>query len=224
MTGWSGTPGAIDGVDLDHTSFAVHDAADWARRLRRELGAVPVAGETMAEFRYLLLYVGTAKAGARIGLLEAVGAGFLSRYLSRHGEGAHHVTFTVPDLRVAVAAVRALGLSVVGESYQDPAWQEAFVLPDAVHGTLVQLASSDRSYPSPTVLLGSPERVPEQYPSVAGATDPGWWTPVWDSPCGEPARLAATRVASTDLATWRRLFEGVVGARTHNVDDGLRFN
>ena len=44
--------------DLDHTSFAVHDALAWARRLRRELGATPIAGETLTEFRYVLLHVG----------------------------------------------------------------------------------------------------------------------------------------------------------------------
>src|SRR5690349_13437614 len=114
------------GVDLDHTSFAVPDALDQARQLRRTLGAVPVAGEALPEFRYLLLYVGTADEGARIELLEPVCEGFLSRFLATHGDGPHHLTFTVPDLADAVRRVRALGLTVTGESYDHASWREAF--------------------------------------------------------------------------------------------------
>ena len=33
--------------DLDHTSFAVHDAMEVARRLRRHLGAAPILGEVV---------------------------------------------------------------------------------------------------------------------------------------------------------------------------------
>lgn len=93
------------GFDLDHTSFAVHDAMDWARQLRREVGAVPIIGEALAEFRYLLLYVGTPDEGARLELLEPTGPGFLTRFLAASGEGPHHITFTVPDLRESVIRV-----------------------------------------------------------------------------------------------------------------------
>jgi hypothetical protein len=86
-------------IDLDHTSFAVDDALAWARRLRRDLGATPIAGEVLPAFRYVLLYVGTVTSGARIELLDPVGDGFLTRFLERHGTGPHHLTFTVPDLR-----------------------------------------------------------------------------------------------------------------------------
>lgn len=103
----SAAPAAGAGFDLDHTSFAVRDALEWGRRLRSELGAVPIIGEGLAEFRYLLMYVGTATEGARIELLDPAGDGFLTRFLDDHGEGPHHITFTVPDLRATVEKVRA---------------------------------------------------------------------------------------------------------------------
>src|SRR5699024_2005377 len=103
-------------IDLDHTSFAVHNALEWAHMLRRELGATPIAGEALAEFRYLLLHIGTADTGARLELLEPAGPGFLTRFLDKRGAGPHHVTFSVPDLRTTVSQVRELGLTVVGES------------------------------------------------------------------------------------------------------------
>ena len=178
-------------VDLDHTAYAVHDALASARRLRTELGAVPVVGEVLPEFRYLQLWVGDDGGGATLELLEPAGPGFLTRFLERHGEGPHHLTFTVPDLRAAVGRVRDLGLTVVGEVYGDPVWQEAFVVPDAVHGCVVQLAQTEGELPD----------------------EPEWWAPATEAPLGVPARLGATHLGSSDLAATQRLFGDVLGRR-----------
>lgn len=211
-------------VDLDHTSFAVPDALALARRLRAELGAVPIVGETLPEFRYLLLYAGTAHRGARIELLEPAGPGFLSRFLETHGAGAHHITFSVPDLAATVHEVRALGLTVVGESYDHAPWREAFIPPDRVHGTVIQLAQSDLAYPSPAELLATTARTPADCPSSAGATDPDWWHPLWETEAGVPAPLGETFLRSTDLALSSRLFGAVLGADVAEQGDGARFS
>lgn len=187
--------------DLDHTSFAVHDARALAGRLRRELGAVPVAGETLPDFRYVML-----DAGARIELIEPVGAdGFLTRYLARYGEGPHHLTVLVPDVREAAAAVRRLGLTVTGESLDHPGWREAFVVPDAVHRTVVQLAQSDL-----------------EVPTSKGATDDRWWHPLLEVAPAAAAALGATFLGSSDLDATRRLFGDVLGAAVEEGDDSLR--
>lgn len=214
----------MSGADFDHTSFAVHDASAWAQRLRRELGATPIAGEALPTFRYLLLYIGTARAGARLELIEPVGSGFLTRYLERRGEGPHHITFTVPDLRATVERVRALGVTVTGEDYGHPSWQEAFIAPDDVHGVVIQLAQCDTTYPSPAELLATTERHTECFPSSSGATDPTWWTSIWDAEAGPSAELGATHLDSTDLGFSQRLFEDVLGAQTHPNDGGLDFH
>lgn len=209
--------------DFDHTSFAVGDALVWARRLRRELGATPIAGEALPEFRYLLLHVGTALDGSRIEFIEPAADGFVSRFLDRHGEGPHHLTFTVPDLRASVDQVHGLGLHVTGESYSHAAWREAFIGPDAVHRVVIQLAQSDAAYPSPAELLATTERDVDSFPSTAGATDKTWWTPVWDTAPGATAVAGATHIVTTDLALSRRLFEGVLGGEAHEVEAGLEF-
>jgi catechol 2,3-dioxygenase-like lactoylglutathione lyase family enzyme len=199
-------------IDLDHTSFAVDDALAWARRLRRDCGATPVAGEVLAEFRYLLLYVGTAETGARMELLEPVGDGFLTRFLARHGTGPHHITFTVPDLRGAVAGARELGATVVGEDYRHPSWKEAFLVPDAAHGVVIQLAETDLVYPTPAELLANPLRNTHVFPSSYGASEPLWWSALWDTAPVGAAMLGATRLASTDLDRSRALFGELLGA------------
>ena len=209
------------GVDFDHTSFAVHDATMWARRLRRELGATPIAGESLPAFRYLLLHVGSARSGARVELIEPAGDGFLTRYLARHGEGPHHITFMVPDLRATVREVRALGGTVTGEDYEKPSWQEAFVLPDRVHGVVIQLAQSTRSYPPTAELLATRQRDTGTFPSSRGATDPTWWTTVWDTPVDCVAELGATHLGSTDMAFSLRLFHDVLGADVCEHEGGV---
>lgn len=214
------------GFDLDHTSFAVRDGLEWGRRLRSELGAVPIVGEGLAEFRYLVLYVGSTSEGSRIELIEPTGAGFLTRFLDDHGEGPHHITITVPDLRAAVEKARALGLTVVGERYGNPAWQEAFIAPDPVHRTVIQLAESTLAYPAAEELLRTQDRDLSSMPTVEGATDRLWWIPLWDTPrSGAPARMGATLLGSSDLSRSRRLFEDVLGATVRedsgsDVDNG----
>lgn len=210
------------GFDLDHTSFAVPDALTWAHRLRSELGATPIAGETLPDFRYLLLYIGDATSGARLELLEPVREGFLTRFLDRHGAGPHHITFTVPDLEAAVDAARAAGATVVGEEYEHPAWREAFIAPDVVHGVVIQLAQSDRSYPERAELLRTTARDITSFPSSRGATDPLWWTSLWQTPAGGSAQLGATWLGSTDLEFSRRLFADVLGGEVQEGPDRLR--
>jgi hypothetical protein len=195
----------------------------WARRLRSELGATVVAGETLPEFRYLLMYVGSAEAGARVELIEPAADGFVTHFLDRRGEGPHHITFTVPDLRDSVSRVRKLGLRVAGENYSHAPWQEAFIAPDGVHGVVLQVAQSDAQYPSPAELLATTSRDVENFPSSEGALDRTWWTPVWDTDPGPTAIAGATHLVSTDPAVSQRLFGDVLGAETLAVDEALEF-
>lgn len=210
--------------DFDHTSFAVRDIMAWAHLLRRTLGATPVEGDALSEFRFLQLYVGTADAGGRIELIAPASDGFVTRYLDRHGEGPHHITFIVPDLRSAVRDVRALGAVVTGENYDDSAWYEAFIAPSAVHGVVIQLGQLESDYPSPAELLAAAERETEVLRSSAGVTATTSWASVWDVPVESTAVLGPTHLSTTDITFSRKLFEGVLGAKTVEHDDGLEFH
>lgn len=211
------------GPDLDHVSFAVRDAASWGRRLRRELGATPVAGEALPDFRYLLLHVGTEDGGGRVELIEPVGeGGFLSRFLDGHGEGPHHLTFVVPDLASAIRDVIAWGGRVVGEDLDHAPWREAFVMPDARHDVVLQLAQTDRTFPTARELLASRTRDAAALPSNRGATDPDWWTEVWDEPAGPVGVARDIHLRVTDLARSSVLFGEILGGRPEPGVDGIR--
>ncbi|MBO3750519.1 VOC family protein [Streptosporangiaceae bacterium NEAU-GS5] len=201
----------------------MHDALDWGRRLRSELGATPIFGERLPEFGYLLLYVGTAGDGARLELLEPSNPGFLTRFLDARGEGPHHITFDVPDLRASVGHAHELGLRIVGEDYSHPPWREAFIAPDGRHGVVIQLAQSDLAEPPIECLLSTRVRDAAGFPTSRGATEPEWWTPLWDTTPGAISRLGTTHLASTDLEFSRLVFEDLLEGRVTEDDGALRF-
>jgi len=88
--------------------------------------------------------------GRHVELVAPVaGSGFLDGFLARSGGrgGLHHVTFLVPDARVAVATLHARGYATFGESLDDPLWAEAFVHPRDSGGVLLQVARKGEVVP-----------------------------------------------------------------------------
>jgi methylmalonyl-CoA/ethylmalonyl-CoA epimerase len=74
---------------------------------------------------------------------------FLRRFLDRHGPGAHHYTFKVPDILAAIAAAEDAGYAVVNTDLRDPTWKETFLHPKTACGIVVQLAESSGGWSSP---------------------------------------------------------------------------
>ena len=128
---------------LDHTAIAVWRIEAALPLYRDLLGGDPGELSERPErgFRALCLrYPGQGG----IELIEPLGAdSFVEKFLAARGEGVHHITFIVEDLAACVAEARAAGQRVVGENYDDPAWQEAFLSPSTAHGTIIQLAQSN---------------------------------------------------------------------------------
>ena len=87
--------------------------------------------------------------GAEIQLCEPAPDTPLGRRLAKHGEGVHHICFTVPDVPQAARALAELGTDVdVEHTYSDPnvPWQEwTWVSPKSAHGVLVEVAKAYRA-------------------------------------------------------------------------------
>ena len=197
--------------DLQHVSYAVRDALAVAEALRADDGALPVAGETLEEFRYVLLHLGGAN-GGYLELMEPTGDGFLDRFLAKHGEGPHHLTWMVPDLEGCVAAARALGFTVVGEDYGTTSWQEAFVAPHPATGCVIQLARSDREYPTGEELASAAARAAfDELPATGRSVDDDWWLRVAEVPAGPVSEWGGVRLRSTDTRLLHSLFVRVLG-------------
>ncbi|MEU8251446.1 VOC family protein [Nonomuraea sp. NPDC048916] len=213
--------------DFDHTSIAVRDAPRHLAWLRRHLGATPLLGQVLPGFRYVLSHLGDARAGARLELMDAAGPpgprhgpGFLRHFLDRHGEGPHHLTFTVPDVGHAIERVERLGLTVVNTDLAHPPWRETFIRPDEVHGVVIQLADTSVGYPPTAELLATRDRDPTRLPGNREGRDPHWWTAAWQVPPGPVAYLRSTTLRSTDPALSHRLFAEVLGGEVLGGEGG----
>lgn len=125
-------------LELDHVAVAVRSIKEALRLYRDALGGEYLMGADGGDtWRWVQVRF---PGGGKIELLEPLGDGFLSRFLDRHGEGMHHVTFKTDDIRAAIAHVEGLGYELVDVSLDDPHWKEAFLRPSRAHGTLIQLA------------------------------------------------------------------------------------
>ena len=131
---------------FDHVAFAVWDIAKASRFWTEVMGARYMQGDpdwrgfSFAQFGFA--------GGSRVEVLSpgTDTTGFVVKFLKRFGEGVHHLTFLVDDLRAQVAHVRSTGSAVFGEDYSDPQWMEAFFGLDlAGNRVLVQLAQTDVS-------------------------------------------------------------------------------
>jgi methylmalonyl-CoA/ethylmalonyl-CoA epimerase len=130
-------------VALDHTAIAVRSIEAALPLYRDLLGGRPNGFERLSNKGFMWLTLQYPN-GSQVELLEPVGSdGFLHRFLEKYGEGAHHMTFVVADLRVAVERAKAAGLRVVDEDYRDSRWQEAFISPRSAFGTIIQLAQTN---------------------------------------------------------------------------------
>ena len=71
-------------------------------------------------------------------------AGPIARFMSKRGEGLHHVAYRVPDVREALARLAAAGVRLIDETPRQGAhgWRIAFVHPDACNGVLTELVET----------------------------------------------------------------------------------
>jgi methylmalonyl-CoA/ethylmalonyl-CoA epimerase len=130
---------------LDHTAIAVRDIRSALPLYRDLLGGVPNGFERVSQRGFMWLTLRYPNR-SQVELLQPIdGGGFVKAFLDRYGEGVHHMTFIVSDLRRAVERARAAGLRVVDEDYRDPRWQEAFISPRSAFGTIIQLAQTSMS-------------------------------------------------------------------------------
>ena len=131
---------AVLPYNLDHVAVAVHDLDEAVERFGARYGVVPlhrevVAGQGVEE---AMLPIG----GSFLQLITPLTPdSAVGRFLSRHGEGMHHVAFAVPDIDAALAHLADQGADLVDDAARPGGRgaRIAFVHPKDFAGTLVEL-------------------------------------------------------------------------------------
>ncbi len=192
----------IEGAALDHVAHAVPRWQDAWHRYAVDLGAAWSSGGPGVGFAPGQVQFAN---GARIEMLMPYAVetnDFLSRFLTRHGPGPHHLTFKVPDLDAALESLVHGGYQPIGIDRSDPQWMEAFVHPNQATGVVVQVAQAGSAWKSPP---------PDDYPRERRQRRD-------DSGPVPPASLTWVAHVVAELGVGSALFVDVLGGRI--TDEG----
>lgn len=132
----------IEILKMDHVAFATWDLSGQAQLLTEALGATYVDGadEPHNGFRWLQFQF---NGGGKVELIEPLNRdGFLYTFLTKRGEGMHHVTFYVADLAASIEQLKGHGYNPVDINLHNDFWKEAFLSPRETSGVLIQLAQT----------------------------------------------------------------------------------
>src|ERR1044071_9507229 len=102
--------GELGVESLDHTVIAVRDIGAALPLYRDLLGGQPTGYERISNkgFQWMTLRYPN---GAQVELLAPTNTeGFLHHFLEKRGEGVHHMTYIVRDLKNAVERAKQAGL------------------------------------------------------------------------------------------------------------------
>lgn len=127
------------GARFDHVAVAGPSLPDLLAFYRDTLGGQFAYGNLLEIGAVVATFV---VGGGKVELMAPTpGSGFFDKFFAatQGRGGVHHLTFTVPDLRRAVAGLQARGVPMFGLAY-DEHWSEVFVHPRDNAGVLVQLA------------------------------------------------------------------------------------
>lgn len=129
-------------VRLAHIGIAVHSIVDARNFYEEVLGLEVTEIEEVASEGVWVAFLPFD--GGAVELIEPLDEDTpIGRFLAKHGEGLHHVSFDVPDVRESILAGIERGVETVGEApRQGAAGREiAFFHPLFTHGVLIEVAS-----------------------------------------------------------------------------------
>ena len=125
---------------LDHIGIAVKSVAEARKFWEGVMGAKFMYDHDNPGAGYKLVELDLN--GLTVELLEPLGDdSFLHNYLEKKGEGMHHLTFAMPDVRKTASELKESGVRVVDEVEFSPTSYECFISPRSSHGVLIQLGS-----------------------------------------------------------------------------------
>ena len=95
---------------LNHVGLATRNAADLIKLLQTLTGGAATPAEDVGREGVRVRFYSAGQ--TRLELLEALdGDSPLARYIARHGEGLHHIAFTVSDIERQLERLRSAGFT-----------------------------------------------------------------------------------------------------------------
>jgi methylmalonyl-CoA/ethylmalonyl-CoA epimerase len=126
---------------LVHVGVAVKNLDDSVRVFSKLLGIDNVATEEVADQNVKLAFFPAG--AASVELTEATSPGSaIARFIDKRGEGVHHLSFEVDDIRAELARLKASGFQLIDEQPRQGAggYWIAFLHPKTTNGVLVEIS------------------------------------------------------------------------------------
>jgi methylmalonyl-CoA/ethylmalonyl-CoA epimerase len=130
---------------VEHIGIAVNDLASAIPVYEKLLGTPCYKQETVASEKVNTAFFRTGE--TKVELLESADPeGVIARYISKKGEGLHHVAWEVEDIHAEMHRLREAGFELLNAEPKrgaDNKWV-CFVHPKSTHGVLVELCQEMR--------------------------------------------------------------------------------
>lgn len=127
-------------MKIDHIGIAVESLRTAVPLFEKLLGCVPAAEETVEEQKVRV--VAFALSESRIELLEATSPDSpIARFLSKRGQGIHHVALAVANVSAALAELERAGFRLIDREPRIGTGRKsiAFLHPSSTAGVLIEL-------------------------------------------------------------------------------------
>lgn len=137
---WANTLGSVKLLNLDHVAIAVHDLDAALDGYRNRYRVEPMYREKVESqgVEEAMVPVG----GSFIQLLEPLGSETpVGKFLSKNGEGLHHIAYAVVSIEAALAHLKDQGARLIDTEPRvgGRGARIAFVHPGDLAGTLIEL-------------------------------------------------------------------------------------
>lgn len=134
----------IEAQAINHIGIAVHSIEKQRVFYEEVLGARFEAIEEVAgqQVRVAFFLIGTVGCEVRIELLEPMSEESpISKFLAKHGEGMHHIAYTVNNIQKRLEALKVAGFRLINDKPRAGAhgMQIAFLHPASSGGVLTEL-------------------------------------------------------------------------------------
>ena len=124
---------------FDHVSIGVKDIEKAKKLFCQVLGGEPLrdVGTSPEGFDWFTFNLG----GKKMELVSPhkAGEGGVGRYIEKYGEGYHHISISVKDLKEAIAHFEANGVRVLSPNFDRSTWRHCYLHPADTFGALVQV-------------------------------------------------------------------------------------
>ena len=128
-------------IKLSHVGIAVKDLRSAIALFSKLLGVKDVPTESVADQRVNVGFIRTA--GASVELTEATSPDSpIAKFIGNRGEGVHHLSFEVDDIRAEIQRLEADGFQMIDKEPRLGAggYWIAFIHPKSTNGVLVEIS------------------------------------------------------------------------------------